>query len=103
MERGLSSLSPIWRNWPTTIARQISIRSAQAIHWSAQSAARISSDISRVLVSPKVYPSHRPCPVCQDKTFYVASRTTIFTGLYTRTCSACGYCDPKKVKMIKQL
>jgi len=101
MERGLSSISPIWRNWPTTIGRRI--RSAQAILWSALSAAKISSDISQSVVSHKAYPSHRPCPVCEEKTFYVASWTTVFTGLYTRTCSACGYCDPKKVKMIKQL
>jgi hypothetical protein len=83
MERGLSFISSSWRNWqqwPTAM-----------------------SEASRKLVSPKSYPSQRPCPVCHEKTFYVASWSTFFTGFYNRTCSACGYCDPRKVKMIKQL
>ena len=79
-----------------TIGRRISNRTGQT-------AAGISSGISRKMVSPKSYPSQRPCPVCDGKTFYLGSWNTFFTGLYTRTCSTCGYCDSKKVKMIKQL
>jgi len=64
---------------------------------------RAVQNASGKMAGHKSYPSHRPCPVCDGKTVYQGSWGTFFTGLYTRTCSACGYCDPKKVKMIKQL
>jgi hypothetical protein len=106
MESGLSFTSPAWRSWQrrsALIGRHISARSAEIALWTAQTTARISSEISRRMPSPKSYPSQRPCPVCDERTFYVGSWTTFFTGLYTRTCPACGYFAPRKVKMIKQL
>ena len=69
----------------------------------SQTAAKIWPEVFQKLVNPKTYPSHRACPACGEKTFYVASWATFFTGFYTRTCLACGYNDSKKVKMIKQL
>lgn len=69
----------------------------------SQTAAKIWPELFQTLSSPKSYPSHRACPACGEKTFYLASWGTFFTGLYTRTCATCGYCDSKKVKMIKQL
>jgi len=69
----------------------------------SQAAAKIWPGISQVISNQKSYPSHRACPACGEKTVYQASLRTLFTGLYTRTCSTCGYCDSKKVKMIRQL
>jgi hypothetical protein len=68
-----------------------------------QTASRASASAARKITSQKSYPSQRPCPVCDGKTVYQPSRGTFFTGLYTRTCPDCGYCDSRKVKMIKQL
>ena len=68
-----------------------------------QTAEKIGPELFQKLLRPKSYPSHRDCPACGEKTFYLASWGTLFTGLYTRTCSSCGYCDSRKVKMIKQL
>jgi hypothetical protein len=89
MEKSVSFISLTWRDGQqllNTLARR-AVADARFRNWA----------------SAKSYPSQRPCPACEAKTFYQASWTTFFTGLYTRTCSACGYCDPKKVKMIKQL
>jgi predicted RNA-binding Zn-ribbon protein involved in translation (DUF1610 family) len=68
-----------------------------------QAAARLWPAMSQKISSPKSYPSRRPCPDCGEKTLYQASWSTLFTGLYTRTCLVCGFCDSRKVKMIRQL
>ena len=95
METNLSRISLTWRD-----GQQLLIAAGRRVlHVSSMA----SSFVSRAIASRKSYPSQRPCPVCEEKTSYRASWATFFTGLYTRTCRACGYCDSKKVKMIKQL
>ena len=71
--------------------------------WVAECAESLWAEARRKIPDPKIYPSHRACPACGAQTFYRASPITVFTGLYTRTCSACRYCEPRKVKMIRQL
>jgi hypothetical protein len=66
-----------------------------------QAAALLSPSILQE--SARSYPSQRPCQACGKKMHYVASWTTPATGLYARTCSHCGFCDPRKVRMIRQL
>jgi len=108
MERGLSLISLTWRDGQqmlSTLGRRGVIQGTAIAQWSAQNAERLMTELSGKISGKlqKSYPSHRACPACGEKTLYQASWSTIFTGLYTRTCSVCSYCEPRKVKMIRQL
>lgn len=51
----------------------------------------------------KAYRSRRPCPSCGGPMIYLGSALGILTGKYSRTCENCGYADPHKVKMVRQI
>jgi predicted RNA-binding Zn-ribbon protein involved in translation (DUF1610 family) len=51
----------------------------------------------------KNYPSRRPCPSCGGPMIYLGSSFSALTGRYSRTCQDCGYADPHKVKMVRQI
>lgn len=99
-------VSSTWRDCQQMLAAfgwRTMIRALGAAIWIFQVTERLWSGLSRTIPRPKFYPSHRACPMCGEQTFYKASLSTMFTGHYTRSCSACGYCESRKVKMIRQL
>ena len=106
MERGLPLLPLTWRDGKqllNLLAWRALLQSLIVALWVAETAERLWAEACRKIPDPKIYPSHRACPACGAKTLYRASLFTIFTGLYTRSCSTCRYCEPRKVKMIRQL
>ena len=108
MERGLPLTSLTWRDGQQlliALGRRALVQSLVIASWAVQTTERLASGVSGKIAGKiqKSYPSHRACPVCGGKTFYRRSLSTIFTGLYSRSCPACGYCEHKKVKMIRQL
>jgi len=58
---------------------------------------------SKLRSGPKNYPSRRPCPSCGGSMIYLGSGWSALTGRYSRTCQDCGYADPQKVKMVRQI
>jgi predicted RNA-binding Zn-ribbon protein involved in translation (DUF1610 family) len=58
---------------------------------------------SRLWGDSKTYPSQRPCPTCGGTMVYRGSGLSAFTGKYSRTCQECGYTDPHKVTLVRQI
>jgi len=58
---------------------------------------------SKLRSDAKNYPSRRPCPSCGGPMIYLGSSFSALTGRYSRTCQDCGYADPSKVKMVRQI
>lgn len=57
----------------------------------------------KLRADPKTYPSRRPCPSCGGAMIYQGSGLSALTGKYSRTCQDCGYTDPHKVKLVRQI
>lgn len=110
MEKTLTRMSPpTWRNGQQLLnllgwlGWRALLQGLIVALWIAERAESLWVEARRKIPDPKIYPSHRACPACGESTVYRASWSTFFTGLYTRTCCACSYCEPRKVKMIRQL
>jgi hypothetical protein len=92
-----------WQKWPSMVGRHLRSQSMAMVRLETEKAQRSLSQAYQMIVRRKSYPSQRACPVCDGKTHYIATLATSFTGLYTRSCPHCGYCDSRRVRMVKQL